>query len=238
MGNVLKEICLITGLKVDDGTGKEFTKMFSKFIREHYTHLSPAEITLAFTLNAAAELPGTSGGKDTDKIEFYGSFLTLEHIGSILFRYMQKRGNLAKKLREEDNLQLEAPIPTKEEQEMEDKKFANEYYRKYIANEFSTVSLEYAHWVYDTLDKFDLIVYTVEQKKVYMSEATQIRERQLMVAPADFQEHKNWNRLLKAYTEGMLPDEEKKVVINYAKRLALIDLFKTWKMDGKKRIFE
>jgi len=239
MGDILKEICLITGLKVDEGVSKEFTKLFNKFIHAHYANITPSEIVLAFTLNAAGELPGSSNGKETDKIDFYGSSLTIEHVGGILFRYMQKRANLAKKIREEEYLMIEAPQLTKEEQEMEDKNIANEYYRKYINKEFSFVSPEYAHWIYDILDKFQLISYSVDQKKKFMEEAQGLRLHILNEQSiAHVQEYKEVKQLLADYAKNEIPISEKKWVINCAKRIALLDLFKVWKGAGKKRIFE
>lgn len=231
MGNILKEICLTTGLKVEEGLSKEFTKVFNKFILAHYGILTPGEIALAFTLNAANDLP--------EKMEFFGSNLTIEHVGKVLFQYIRKRANLAAKINEERYKQeLPPPIPTKDEQEMNDKLFANEYYRKYLYHEFSLVSLEYAHWVYDTLDRFKLIRYTVAEKKRYMEEAELMRQQEIHAPPVDFHKHKEMNRLINAYINNLVPESEKQLVKQYAKRLALMDLFKRWKEQGRNRIFD
>ncbi len=230
MGNVLKEICLTTGLKIDDSTSKEFAKMFNRFVLAHYGLLTPGEVTLAFTLNAAGDLP--------EKIELFGPNLTIEHIGKVLFQYLRKRAILAAKINEQPQQLIESPEPTKEEQEMQDKQFANEYYKKYLNQDFSSVSLEYAHWVYDILDQFKVIPYSTVQKKAYMAEAVTLRQSEIMAPTADFQKHREMNKLIEAYLNKLISESEKQLVINYAKRLALMDLFKKWKEQDRKKIFE
>lgn len=247
--DLVNEITLTTGLKAPfvlktgvDGKQVEdmtpFALAFAKFILAHYKQLSSEEISLAFRLNAAGQLPGTSGGRESEKVEFYGSQLTLEHIGSVLFRYMQKRGALAQKLREELRIESKETPPTIEQQDMDDKHFANEYYRKYLSKEFSTISLEYAHMVYDILDRFKIIKISKDRKKEFMAEAVKIREHQLQITPMDRDERREWNRLLASYVNGDIPEAEQQLVKNYAKRIALMEAFSIWENEGRKKIFE
>lgn len=230
MSGALDEITLITGLKVDGTYTKEFLKIFNKFILSHYHMLTTAEVVLAFTMNAANELD--------EKTDFYGSNLTIEHVGKVLFRYMQKRQNLAKKISEQRQEALAAPEPTKDEIDMQDKTFANEYYRKYLDKDFSSVSLSYAHMIYDVLDRFDLLQYSVKQKKEYYAKAQKARERELSAPSVDFQERKSNTKLMESYVDGILPSSEIELIKQYAKRLALFDRFDIWKAEGKKIIID
>lgn len=230
MGKVQKEICLISGLKVDDGTAKEFIKLFIRFLLVHYSMLTCGEISLAFVLNAS--------GKLGERVEYYGSILTLEHVGKVLSLYMAKRAALAKKLNENNSTEKELQPPTREQQEMDDMLFSNEYYRKYLSGEFSSVSYEYAHMVYDILDANKLIPYTIAEKNVFMGKAEKLRQQELTTPATGFNERRELNKLVEAYLNNLLPASEILLVKNYAKRLALFELFVLWKSQGRKRIFE
>ena len=236
---VINEISLITGLKVDPENFEPFALLFSKFLIAHYGLLTCEEITLAFRLNAAGDLEGVNDRNlTTDKIALYGPFLTIEHIGSVLFRYMQKRGNLARKINEQPQKTIEPPPPTKEQQEMDDKQFCNEYYRKYLNQEFSTVTMEYAYMVYDILDRLRIIQLSVQEKNKYFAEAQKIREQELSAPAISFSERKDQNKLMEAYLNDEIPQTEQQLVKNYAKRLVLFDMFKAWKEHQRRAIFE
>lgn len=237
--DVINEITLITGLKVDEANAKPFAVLVSRFLLTYYGMITCSEVTLAFRLNAMGDLQGTNGqGKDTDRVDFYGSNLTVDHIGSVLHRYMQKRSNLAQKINNQRQSQLEEPAPSPEQIEMNDKQFANEYYRKFLNNEFSSVSLSYAHMVYDTLDKQGQIHLNNSKKKEYMGQAQKIRDQEISAPAISFEERKAQNRMMEAYLNDLIPMEEVNLVKSYAKRLALMDVFKGWKEAGKTKIFE
>lgn len=204
--------------------------MANKFILAHYGVLTPGEVSLAFTLNAAGDLP--------EKIELFGPNLTIEHLGKVLIQYIRKRANLAQKLNEQRQNQLQAPPPSKEQQDMEDKQFVNEYYRKYLNNDFSTVTLEYAYMVYDSLDNRGMMQLPLSKKLDYMKEAQAIRDREISAPAITYQERKEQNGLIEMYLNDAVPFEEAERVRRYAKRLALMDLFKVWKEAGKTKIFE
>lgn len=227
LSNSLKEICLTTGLKVDESTSVEFTKMFNKFVMTYYGILTPGEVSLAFNLNAANEL--------ADRVEFYGQFLTIEHVGKVLHQYLAKRAKLAAKMQEQ-LIELESPKPTQEELDMNDREFVNEYYRKFLDKEFSSASLEYAWMVYDVLDKFKMIPFTVDQKKEIFHEAQTIRDRELSAPTTDREEKKSNMNMIEAYLNDAVPIQEQNLVKSYAKRIALLTLFKDWKSSGKKKI--
>lgn len=237
--DMINEITLITGLKVDEQQAKPFAVLLSKFLLSYYGILSCSEVTLAFRLNAMGDLPGVTGqGKESEKIDFYGGNLTIDHIGGVLHRYMQKRANLADKLIKQRGVSTDDPPLTPEEEEIQDKSFANEYYRKYLNGEFSAVSLEYAYLVYDTLDKRGMINLSNKQKSAYMEEAQSIRDREIAAPAISRPERKAQNKLMEAYLNDMIPREEANLVKCIAKRLALMDIFKTWKASGKTKIFE
>jgi hypothetical protein len=236
---VVNEITLITGLKVDEANAKPFAVLVSRFLLTYYGMITCSEVTLAFRLNAMGDLPGTNGqGKDTDRVDFYGPNLTIDHIGSVLHRYMQKRANLAKKINDQRQTLSEEPPPSQEQIEMNDKLFANEYYRKYLNHEFSSVSLSYAYMVYDTLDKHGQIQLTNSKKKEYMDKAQKERDKEIAAPAISMQEKKSQNKMMEAYLNDIVPIEEVNLVKSYAKRLALLDLFKVWKEAGKLKIFE
>ncbi|ACU61312.1 hypothetical protein [Chitinophaga pinensis] len=228
VSNALKEICLTTGLKVDEGTATEFSKMFNKFLLAHYSMLTPGEVSLAFTLNAANELP--------EKIELYGQNLTIEHAGKVLYQYMQKRKKLASKINEQ-RISMEEPQPTQEEIDMNDREFANEYYRKFLNKEFSSASLEYAWMVYDVLDKFNLVPLSPDDKKAIFQEAQAKRDSELGAPAIDREEKKNKLNMIDAYLNDQVPVQEQNLVKSYAKRIALLRLFDQWKQAGKHKIF-
>jgi len=236
---MINEITLITGLRVDEQQAKPFAVLLSKFLLSYYGMLSCSEVTLAFRLNAMGDLAGFTGqGKESDKIDFYGCNLTIDHIGGVLHRYMQKRANLAGKLanqREDSNYD---PPLTPEQIEMEDKMFANEYFRKYLNGELSNISMEYAYLVYDTLDKRGMIGLSNKKKTTYMEEAQRIRDREIAAPPVSFSERKAQNKLMEAYLNDMIPREEANLVKCIAKRLALMDILKTWKATGITKIFD
>lgn len=237
--DLINEITLITGLKVDENNAKSFAVLFSKFLLTYYSVLSCSEITLAFRLNSMNELPGVNGqGKDTDRIDFYGQNLTIDHIGGVLHRYMEKRANLAAKIGQQRQVTIEEPKLTPEQQDMEDKKFVNEYYRKYLNGEFTHVSLEYAHMVYDSLDKRGMVNLTNSEKNKYMQEAQTFRDKELALPATNRVERRQMHCLMEAYLNDSVPVEEKERVRRYAKRLVLMDLFNSWKGKGQKIIFE
>jgi len=228
------EISLITGLRVDAAFAKEFAKKVSKFVLEHYSMLTVRELVFAFDLNAVGEL----NDQEAKPVSFYGQILTIDILGKVLFRYIQKRAELARKLNEQRQEAKELPPPSPEQQEMDDKLFCNEYYRKYLNQEFSPVSQEYAHMVYNILDRLKEIPYTAEEKKVFMAGAQVIRDKEIAAPTVDRSERAEQNRLVEGYLNGEVPVAEHQLVINYAKRLALLDLFKTWKDQKRIKIFE
>ena len=236
---VINEITLITGLKVDEGNAKPFAVLVSRFLLTYYGIITCSEITLAFRLNAMGDLPGINGqGKETDRIDFFGSNLTVDHIGGVLHRYLQKRSNLAQKLSAQRQQLLEDPPPSPEQIEMNDKLFANEYFRKYLHNEYSSVSLSYAYMVYDTLDRHGKIQLTNSKKKEYMEKAQKERDQEIAAPAISMQEKKLQNKMIEAYRNDLIPIEEINLVKSYAKRLALMDQFKAWKEAAKTKIFE
>lgn len=242
--DMINEITLITGLKVpvkilDNGKedAKPFARLISKFLLGQYGFLACAEVTLAFRLNAAGDLPGVTNGKETDRVDFFGAVLTIEHVGTVLFRYIRKRTALSAKIR----AQLEAaekPTPTPEEIDIEDRLFVNEYYRKYLSNEFTNVSLEYAYLVYDSLDKRGMIHLSNSDKNTYMKEAQGFRDRELSFPPVDREDRKDHNRLIENYLNDTIPLQELERVKRYAKRMVLMDMFKKWKAEKKLQIIE
>lgn len=236
--DVINEITLITGLKVDEGNAKSFALLVSRFLLTYYGMITCSEVTLAFRLNAMNDLAGTNGqGKDTDRIDFYGSNLTIDHIGSVLHRYMQKRANLAQKISGQQQ-QLEELPPSTEQIDMDDQLFINEYYRKYLANEFSNITLEYAYMVYDSLDKRGMITLDNKQKRKYMYEAQEMRDKELSLPPTTIEERREQHSLMECYLNDALPAEEVERVKRYAKRLVLMDHFKELKAKGTKTIFD
>lgn len=225
----LKAISLITGLKIEDSILKDFTKSVMRFLLTYYGRLSLGEISLAFELNAANELP--------TKVAIYGSNLTIEFIGSVLSTYSQKRVNLATKIAQARQPELiEEPL-TEEQMEIDEKQFANEYYRKWLNNEFSAVSLEYAHQVYDVLDHRGIIQLPKEEKDKYFSQSQEIRQKELSAPAINRDEKKDHKKLIDAYLKNQVPVPEKKLLQHYAKRLVLLDYFKTLKEDKKTKIF-
>lgn len=240
MGNKLKEILLTTGLKIEESTSVEFTKMFNRFVMAHYGILTPGEVALAFTLNAAGQLPGDNGrGQQTEKIELFGPHLTIEHVGGVLYRYMQKRANLAKKIVEQGTRNLlPEPEPTPEQQEASDREFANEYFRKFLTGEFSTISVQYAYMVYDVLDRQKVIQLSVKKKKEYFDQAQKNRDQEIALPPASRQEKNEMLNLMDSYMNDAVPMSEQALVKSYAKRLALLDYMKKLKEEGQTKIFK
>lgn len=237
--DLINEITLITGLKVDEQTAKPFAVLFSKFLLAYYGILTCPEVALAFRLNSMSQLPGLNGnGKDTDRIDFYGSNLTIDHVGGVLSRYMQKRADLAAKISEQPVMLIETPAPSKEEQELDDKRFCNQYYQKYIERQFSPISLEYAHMVYDMLDRLGRINLSLADKKRFFSESQEARHRELAAPSMDRDEKKEKNRLMEAYLNEDVPESEVKLVKNNAKRIALLQQLEQWKISGTHKIFD
>ncbi len=236
--DLINEITLITGLKVDEQTAKPFAVLFSKFLLAYYGTLTCPEVALAFRLNSMNQLPGINGnGKDTDRIDFYGPNLTIDHVGGVLSRYMQKRANLASKINEQPATFMEAPAPSPEDQLLDDKRFCNQYYQKYIERQFSPISLEYAHMVYDMLDRLKAINLSVTEKKQHFEAAQENRHRELAAPSLDRDEKKEKNRLMEAYLNETVPESETMLVKNNAKRLALLKQFDTWKTKKVTKIF-
>lgn len=225
--DLVNEITLITGLKVEEQHAKPFAKLFSRFLISHYAMISPSEVTLAFRLNASNDLP--------EKVEFFGTALTIEHLGRVLFQYIRKRGLLSKKLSEQREAE-ERPAPTAEEIEEQDKEFVNGFYQSYLDGQLTNVSWEYAYLVYDSLDKRGLITLSNSQKNAYMKEVQAFRDRELCLPAVGRDERKEQNRLIEVYLNEALPAEEIERVKRYAKRLVLSDMFKSWKQEGKKQI--
>lgn len=227
--NVLKEICLVTGLKIEEQYAVEFTKIVNRFLLTYHGALTPAEVSLAFNMNAAGELP--------TKTVCYGQNLTIEHIGGVLHSYRQKRVDLATKIAEMKHPELVEPEPTEEEKYVQSKQFCEEYYSKWLNRDFSPVTLEYAHMVYDSLVRLGSINLTVEEKKAWFDEAQGFRDRELALPTVDRIERKKKNGLIAAYLNNAIPQDEKELVKKYAKRLALLDFFKICKEQGKQTIF-
>jgi hypothetical protein len=237
--DVINEITLITGLKVDEQYAKPFAVLFSKFLLAYYGTLTCAEIVLAFRLNSMNALPGQNGnGKDTDRIDFYGPNLTIDHVGGVLSRYMQKRSVLASKINEQPKEIVDTPKLSAEEEEMDNKRFCNDYFRKYLNRDFSPISLEYAYMVYDMLDRLGVMDISITDKKLFFSEAQEVRHRELAAPSLDRDEKKEKNRLMEAYMNNEVPESEIKLVKNAAKKLALLKQFEYWKMAGKEIIFD
>ena len=206
----------------------------------HYGILTPGEIALAFTLNAAGQLPGDNGrGQQTERIELFGPNLTIEHVGGVLCRYMKKRANLARKIVEQGTRNvLPEQVPTKEQQEESDREFANEYYRKYLTGEFSSASVEYAYMVYDVLDQQGAIQLSVAKKKEYFTQAQEIRDREIAAPPVSRQGKSELLNLMDSYMNDAVPMSEQSLVKSYAKRLALLDYLRKLKDEGQTKIFE
>jgi len=227
--DLVNEITLITGLKIEDQNAKPFAVLFSKFLLSYYGMISSSEVALAFRLNAVGELP--------EKVDFFGVTLTIEHIGRVLYQYIRKRGILSNKLREQREV-IDSPPPSLDQIDMDDKLFVNEYYRKYLCNEFSNITLEYAYMVYDSLDKRGMINLTNAQKRQYMQEAQEMRDKELALPPTTREERKKQHSMMEKYLNDALPAEEIERVKRYAKRMAVLDQFKKLKADGKAKIFE
>ena len=113
---------------------------------------------------------------------------------------------------------------------MDDKQFANEYYRKYKEDEFSECSTSYAYMTYDILNKRGMIHLSKEQKSVYMDRAAKECEMELLHT----QNH--ISSLLKA--DVVLSHGSTMTINNKAKELSLMDLFATWKEQGRIRIIQ
>lgn len=228
--NVVKEICLITGLKVEEQNAVEFTKIVNKFLLTHYGELTHSEVSLAFSMNAAGELP--------TKTVCYGSNLTPEHIGGVLHAYRLKRVDLATKIAEMKHPEISEPALTEEEKYEQAKLFCEEYYQKWLSRDFSTASLSYAHMVYDDLEQIGLIRFTVEEKKKFFGEAQQVRDQEISAPTVDWNERKDRSRLMELYMNDSVPNDEKILVRNYAKRMALLHFFKSCKEEGRTKLFE
>jgi len=227
---VLKYCFALIGLRPEQWPDDLQKMVLLNFIRQNYSGHSLEEIKIAFDFGSA--------GKLDIEMTHYQNFNCI-YLSDVMQAYRKYATEI---LKQDANTYKEmppSPLPSNEEQEMNDKNFANEYYRKYLNNEFSLVSLEYAHLIYNTLDKFKLIRYTVARKKEYMVEAQELRLKELNgTSISDFREHQEITKLLQLYTKEEVPEPEKKLLINYAKRLALLDLFKFWKGQNRKRIFE
>lgn len=226
---VLKYCFALIGLRPEQWPDELQKMVLLNFLRENYSGHSLEEIKLAFDLGVA--------GKFNLEMAHYQNFSCI-YLGSAMRAYQKYAAQVLNQERNRYQEVLSEPLPSPEQQEMDDKLFANEYYRKYLNYEFSAVSLEYAHWVYDTLDRFKLIRYTVAEKKQYMEEAELIRQKEIHAPPVDFHKHKEMNKLIEAYINNLVPESEKQLVKQYAKRLALMDLFKKWKEQGRNRIFD
>lgn len=230
IGNVIKEICLVTGLKVEEEYSKEFTKTVVIFLRAYYSYLTPSEITTAFHLNAAGELP--------TKTVIYGSNLTINYIGWVLSGFKDLRSKLADKIKGMRHPELPEPEPTPEEIDDQERRFCNDYYQKWLSRDFSPVTLQYAHMVYDSLDRMSIIQLSVNQKQEYFSQAQAIRKSEIEAPTVDWSERKLRNRLIQDYLNDAVPHDEKELVKNYAKRLALLDYFKSCKEKGTQSLFD
>jgi hypothetical protein len=114
---------------------------------------------------------------------------------------------------------------------MDDKQFANEYYRKYKEDEFSECSASYAYITYDILNKRGMIHLSKAQKADYMVQATKDYESRQWEPE---KEGVPISALLKA--DAVLNHTHATAINNIAKELALMDLFSTWKQEGRIRI--
>lgn len=229
MGNVLKEICVITGLRVEDGVAKEFTSVFIKFILTYYSILTPAEIVLAFTLNAANELP--------EKVELFFPNLTIEQVGKVLHQYKIKRGALAKKIINSGVAEIDQPKISKEDEIRSDKSFCNDYYTKFLNKELTNVSLSYAYMVYDYLEKYKVISLTNKEKQEYFQKARRIREESLAAPAKDRVERKEKIRLMEDYLNNDKSQSEINLLRSLSKRLVLFDFMERCKSKNLNVIF-
>ncbi len=66
--------------------------------------------------------------------------------------------------------------------------------------------------VYDTLDQRGVINLTNKQKKEYMAEAQELRNKEISAPAVDFQKRKEQNRLIEAYLNDAIPKEEANIV--------------------------
>lgn len=245
---LLSELVLITGLKAPfiiskDKYGKEyedvtpFAKEVSIFLTTHWNYFTLSEIVLAFRFNAASELPGENNqGKVTPKLDFYGTIFTLDQIGGVLYRYRQKRANLAAKI---DYLKpiKELPPPSHEQDMIDDKIFCEEYYKKWLNGEFSKASTSYAYMIYDRLERFGKIRLSLEEKKDIFAKAQRIREQEISAPQVDRELRKDNMRILESYLNEEVPKQEQDLVKTYAKRIALFEYFNKLKGQKKKTIF-
>lgn len=116
---------------------------------------------------------------------------------------------------------------------MDDKQFANEYYRKYKEDEFSECSASYAYMTYDILNKHGMIHLSKEQKAGYLAQATRDYESRQWEPE---KEEVPISALLKA--DIVLSHTQTTAINNIAKELALMDLFTTWKEQGRIKIIQ
>jgi len=116
---------------------------------------------------------------------------------------------------------------------IDDKQFANEYYRKYRENEFSECSASYAYMTYDILNKRGLIHLSKEQKADYLAQATKDYESR------QWESEKQGVSISALLNVGTVFNHTGQTAINnIAKELALMDLFAVWKEQGRIRIIQ
>jgi hypothetical protein len=233
--DLVKRITVITGLKVDDSSADMFAQDMTRFLLTYYSNITIEEIKTAFYLNA--------NEIGEDKVIFYGSFLTLEHIGRVLTQYKAKRAAVVKKINAGSSLP-DAPPPTKEEQMVIDKNMVNEFYRKYLHEELKEVSMAYAFMIYDIMKK--LLPHTIPSadiRRKFHEEAIEFRREQLITVQQTTlhqrpkHEREETKSIIDQLIENVVPRSEEERIINIGKERTLMHMFNEFSKKGIKTIF-
>lgn len=233
--DLVKRITVITGLKVDDSSADMFAQDMTRFLLTYYSNITIEEIKTAFYLNA--------NEIGEEKVIFYGSFLTLEHIGRVLTQYKAKRAAVVKKINAGSYLP-DVPPPTKEEQMVIDKNMVNEFYRKYLHEELKEVSMAYAFMIYDIIKK--LLPHTIppaDLRRKFHEEAIEFRREQLItlqqttVHQRPKHEREEVKSIIDQLIENVVPRSEEERIINIGKERTLMHMFNEFSKKGIKTIF-
>jgi hypothetical protein len=229
LGETIKKITVITGLKLEDSSKDMFAVEYAKFMAAHYSNLNISEITAAFYINA------NEAGED--KVTYYGGFLTLEIIGQVLTRYRIKRSRLAQKINQQNRLPEPSP-PTKEEEEKMNKEMVNQFYFNYLQGEIAEVSKLYAYSIYDLLMHYrpDLKPPAHVRTECF-NKAKEHRKEELLRPNKSKQDREAAKELLKGYLESVISHSEETTIINDGKGRALLYIFDGLAKDGIKKIF-
>lgn len=228
MEDLVKLITVTTGLKIDETSADMFVEELCKFFLAHYGDLTVDEVGAAFSLNA------TEQGEE--KVIFYSSFLNLEHVGQVLSKYKSKRAALVRKLHEPVT-KPDAPPPTEEEQMIEDVKIVNEYYKKYLQEELTEVSMVFANIVYDIIKKRApeyippgyIRTQYYEKAKISLKEQAE-EERLVSLRPPIHIMN------VPIYSEGDIPYSEEQKIINEGKRMTLMYMFNEFSKKALKQV--